>query len=386
MSGRLAKSGVLDVVATAVPGIDDILVLGKVKQLERARKGTTSSCSTRRRPATRSPSCARPRAARCREGGADRTQANDVLELLTDPERCQVVLVTLPEETPVNELVETAFALEDRVGVAARAGGGERPLPGGLAPTPTGRPPAEARRCARRRGRDPGGGGQFRARRPQQRRAGGRLAGRLAAAQIHLPFLFTAACPVDDLESSPTPRRRRRWRLSRRHSTPADSLGWSPSGSVIVCCGSGGVGKTTAAVLADRGARAGRRAVVVTIDPAKRLADALGLDGLTNEPARPTRRRRPDARGGRRAVGGDARHEVARSTTSSRSTPPTPSRRSASSSNRFYRNISGALSGTQEYMAMEKLYELHEDAASTSSWSTRHRPATRSTSSTRPAA
>ena len=45
--------------------------------------------------------------------GPINTQARDVLELLTDPERCQVVLVTLPEETPVNELVETAYSLED---------------------------------------------------------------------------------------------------------------------------------------------------------------------------------------------------------------------------------------------------------------------------------
>src|SRR5215210_5985368 len=54
---------------------------------------------------------------------------------------------------------------------------------------------------------------------------------------------------------------------------------------ILVCCGSGGVGKTTAAaVLALEAARAGRRAVVVTIDPAKRLADALGLEGLTGTP------------------------------------------------------------------------------------------------------
>ena len=58
--------------------------------------------------------------------------------------------------------------------------------------------------------------------------------------------------------------------------------------SVIVCCGSGGVGKTTtAAVLGCEAARLGRRAVVVTIDPARRLADALGLvDGLAAEPQR----------------------------------------------------------------------------------------------------
>jgi len=74
------------------------------------------------------------------------------------------------------------------------------------------------------------------------------------------------------------------------------------TGRIIITAGSGGVGKTTiAAVLAMEAARAGRRAVVVTIDPAKRLADALGLsDGLSNEPRR---------RLGRRAVGDDARHE-----------------------------------------------------------------------------
>ena len=44
-------------------------------------------------------------------------QAQDVVELLTDPARCQVMLVTIPEETPVNELIDTAFALEDRVGI-----------------------------------------------------------------------------------------------------------------------------------------------------------------------------------------------------------------------------------------------------------------------------
>ncbi len=63
----------------------------------------------------------------------------------------------------------------------------------------------------------------------------------------------------------------------------------------------------------------------------------------------------------------------------------TPTRRRRILDNRFYRNISGALSGTQEYMAMEKLYcAPRERTTSTWSWSTRRRPGTRSTSSTRP--
>ena len=123
---------------------------------------------------------------------------------------------------------------------------------------------------------------------------------------------------------------------------------------VIVCCGSGGVGKTTtAAVLALEGARQGRRAVVVTIDPAKRLADALGLESLADTPSQHRRRLAG------RAVGADARHQehLRRPRAQVRAVARAGQR---ILENRFYRNISGALSGTQEYMAMEKLYELHE--------------------------
>jgi len=123
--------------------------------------------------------------------------------------------------------------------------------------------------------------------------------------------------------------------------------------SIIVTAGSGGVGKTTtAAVLALEGARRGRRAVVVTIDPAKRLADALGLEGLTNTPSK---------------IAGDWPGELWAMMLDTKSTfddlvvnhsgDPTQAERILG--NRFYKNISGALSGTQEYMAMEKLYELH---------------------------
>jgi anion-transporting ArsA/GET3 family ATPase len=123
---------------------------------------------------------------------------------------------------------------------------------------------------------------------------------------------------------------------------------------VIVCTGSGGVGKTTtAAVIALEGARRGRRACVVTIDPAKRLADALGLEELSNEPS---------------LIEGDWPGELWALMLDTKSTFDELVVQNAGSaeqaegilSNRFYRNISGALSGTQEYMAMEKLYELHE--------------------------
>ncbi|MEI2638901.1 MAG: ArsA-related P-loop ATPase [Microthrixaceae bacterium] len=133
----------------------------------------------------------------------------------------------------------------------------------------------------------------------------------------------------------------------------AQSLDELVSGSsVIVCSGSGGVGKTTtAAVLAMRAAMKGRRAVVVTIDPAKRLADALGLAGLTNEPA---------------MVDGVWSGELWAMMLDTKATfdglvtrhARTEEQARTILDNGFYQNISSSLSGTQEYMASEKLYEL----------------------------
>jgi anion-transporting ArsA/GET3 family ATPase len=125
------------------------------------------------------------------------------------------------------------------------------------------------------------------------------------------------------------------------------------SKNVVVCCGSGGVGKTTsAAALAVHAARLGRRACVVTIDPARRLADALGLGELTNEP----RRVEGDWPGELWALMLDTKSTFDALVTKYASSPEQAER---ILENRFYRNVSGALGGTQEYMAMEKLHELH---------------------------
>jgi anion-transporting ArsA/GET3 family ATPase len=117
VSKRLAHSGLLDVVATAIPGIRDVLVLGKVKQLERERVAdlivvdapATGHAITFLTSASGLVSAAR--------GGPLRAQAQEVVELLGDPSRCRVVLVTLPEELPVSETVESAYTLEDKAGV-----------------------------------------------------------------------------------------------------------------------------------------------------------------------------------------------------------------------------------------------------------------------------
>jgi anion-transporting ArsA/GET3 family ATPase len=123
---------------------------------------------------------------------------------------------------------------------------------------------------------------------------------------------------------------------------------------VVVCCGPGGVGKTTvAAAVALEGARQGRRSVVVTIDPARRLGDALGLDSLSDTPT---------------TIPGPWPGQLSALMLDTKSTfdalvtrySTDPAQAEAILANRFYRNISGTLSGTQEYMAMEKLHELHD--------------------------
>jgi anion-transporting ArsA/GET3 family ATPase len=133
---------------------------------------------------------------------------------------------------------------------------------------------------------------------------------------------------------------------------------------IVVCCGTGGVGKTTAAaVFAVEGARRGRNTVVVTIDPAKRLANTLGLDSLSNTPHEIERRRWD--RGGTAPPGGrlsalmlDTKSTFDQLVTKHAGDDEQTQRILA---NTFYRNVSTALSGTQEYMAMEKLHELHEE-------------------------
>lgn len=128
------------------------------------------------------------------------------------------------------------------------------------------------------------------------------------------------------------------------------------STGMIVCCGTGGVGKTTtAAAMGLAAARRGRRVVVVTIDPARRLAEALGMSGdLGNEPVR----LEMDAPGELWALMLDA-GATFDAVVSEHAADAGQAQRILA--NRFYRNIADSLSGTQEYMAAEKLASLHAD-------------------------
>jgi anion-transporting ArsA/GET3 family ATPase len=130
---------------------------------------------------------------------------------------------------------------------------------------------------------------------------------------------------------------------------------------IVVCCGSGGVGKTTvSAATGIAAARLGRRVVVVTIDPAKRLADALGTGPLGNEPTAVPLDAASSATGGSL----DAAMLDTKATFDAvvRRYAPDQARADRILANGLYRNISSALSGTQEYMAAEKVHELIDAA------------------------
>jgi len=195
-AGRLVRTGALDVVATAIPGIREILILGRIRQLEESGAAdliVLDAPATGHALSFLSSSGGLADAAR---GGPLRAQADQVVAMLADPDRCEVLLVTIPEETPVNEAVETAYRLEDEIGVAlgpvvvnccypvldhleadpaaaARAAGCPAPSPAAAE--------AVGRAAAFRRGRQ-----------NLQLAQLAQLADRLPLPRIELPYLFTA--------------------------------------------------------------------------------------------------------------------------------------------------------------------------------------------------
>ena len=135
-----------------------------------------------------------------------------------------------------------------------------------------------------------------------------------------------------------------------------DALLANPATKIIVCCGSGGVGKTTtAAALGLRAAEQhGRRTVVLTIDPARRLAQSMGLTELDNTP-RQVKGIETDATGGELFA---MMLDMKRTFDEVVGAHTTPQRAAEIFANPFYQAMSSTFSGTQEYMAMEKLGQL----------------------------
>ncbi len=204
ISNRLVSSGALDMISTAVPGIRDILVLGKIKQLERS--GEFDLILVDAPAAGHAISFLRSASglADAVKVGPISTQARDVLELLDDPDRCRVVLVTLPEETPVNELVETAYSLEDEVGVALGpviVNGVLEDLPG-LDADPRSAAAAAGVQLLDGEADLLAEAARFRrARRELQRAQLDRMAEELPLPQLHLPYLFVTDLGRDGLDT-----------------------------------------------------------------------------------------------------------------------------------------------------------------------------------------
>ncbi|MEU6481217.1 ArsA family ATPase [Streptomyces sp. NPDC047017] len=141
-------------------------------------------------------------------------------------------------------------------------------------------------------------------------------------------------------------------RLAHTRVLDVDPLLDDPTTRIVVCCGSGGVGKTTtAAALGLRAAERGRKVVVLTIDPARRLAQSMGIDSLDNVPRR--------VKG---TEGGGELHammlDMKRTFDEVVEAHADSERAAAILANPFYQSLSAGFAGTQEYMAMEKLGQL----------------------------
>ncbi len=207
MSKRLVGTGALDILATAVPGMREILVLGKVKALQRARAADVIVVDGPAAGHAVTFLLSPKGLLDAVRVGPVLTQAVEVSEMLADPDRAQVMLVTLPEETPVNETAETAEALTDRIGLTlgplvVNGVYPDRPLDGLTSPD-------EIRAAAERAGVTlPAGdvdhlawAARFLTRRRRlQAEQLGRLAERLDVAQVVLPFVFSSDIGRAELE------------------------------------------------------------------------------------------------------------------------------------------------------------------------------------------
>ena len=317
ISKRLVRSGALEVVSSAVPGMKDILVLGKVKALEQERAADLIIIDA---PAAghavtflMSP---RGLGDAVRVGPVSK-QSTDVIEMLSDPARCQVLLVTVPEETPVNELVDTAFQLEDRIGVQ-------------LGPVVVNACSTAPRACRRRWRRSSGSPTSSasscrRAKPPTSRRGrvppravrapagAGRSAGaRLPLPQVRLPFLFTAELGPPEIDSLAGTFKAQVEELPEvvesltvHERRPRSTTSWRTGTSSCAAAPAASARRRPRPSSRSKARVRGRNAVVVTIDPAKRLAEHARARRAVEHAARDRPRRVGPGR--RRPRGGDSR-------------------------------------------------------------------------------
>lgn len=199
IGGRLAKFSAIELVTTTAPGIRDLLTLGKIRSLEQSDEDDLIVVDAPAAGHAISFLQAAAGMAASAPSGPIREQADNALEMLSDEARSRVMLVTLPEETPVTEMIETAFTIEDEVGVhlAPVVVNSVWPEIKGLekAAAETGKRENEARDNRR-------SAAAYRlARQEQQRSEIDRLAQGLPLPQIELPFVFTTDLGRADLDA-----------------------------------------------------------------------------------------------------------------------------------------------------------------------------------------
>ena len=345
IADRLERSGALSVIATSVPGIKDVLLIGYLRRLvdlgRYDRIIVDGPASGRARELLRAPMMV----ANAATEGPIYDQASRGHTLLTNAERTGLLLVTLAEETPVNETIETAFDAEDQPGIHLAGVSINRIFPHTEPPKSF-----DQHRF----------GESVRERFESNSTQIKRLAEELPVPQWTLP---------ENPHGISEPRHITE--LIEGHSQLSDEEGQTDSPEVgesdiaalndalgapiVVTVGTGGVGKTTlGAAIAWREACRGRSVALITIDPAKRLKDALGLEELDDV----LRQVDVDGDGQLQATmldPGKTFERVVRSEASD------DSHAERILSSPMAQQLTGSLSGMTEYMAVERLWQLHTD-------------------------
>ena len=362
MGRVLHRSRIFNYLTAATPGLREMVTMGKVWELAQDRRRDPGAKRTYDAVIVDAPATGHGVAFMQTPGnfrelarvGPIARQAAQIERTISDHSQTGIGIVALGEEMAVNESIELESALSD-------PGDGfaiDRIFCNGLYPQRFSAPEVELIDRLRADAGPAAG--------PLE--AAAREAGRAASQREQLDRLRAAVDHADHRAAVRVRGRDRgragtRARDGDRVSGPASMEDLLAGTSICVCVGSGGVGKTTtsAAIAAGMAAR-GKRVAVLTIDPAKRLADSLGLDELANEESRVD----PALFSAAGVDPGEgelwATMLDAKATFDEMVARYAPDRETEERilANRIYQEISGALAGSQEYMAMEKLYEIHE--------------------------
>ncbi len=347
IADRLERSGALSVIATSVPGIKDVLLVGYLRRL--VDLGTfdriivDGPASGRARELLRSPMMV----AKVATEGPIYDQASRGHTLLTNADETALLLVTLPEETPVNETIETAFDAEDEPGIHLAGVVINRVFPRVGPPKSFDKHPfgesvrqrfeSNAVQCERLQNELPVP--QWTTPENPHGIQNPTHIAELIAGSFDLAEVDDDASADDDTDKP----------------SNLDALDAALDAPIVVTVGTGGVGKTTlGAALAWREAAKGRSVALITIDPAKRLADALGLDELDDE----LREVEVPGSGTLRATmldPGKTFERVIRAEA-----------KDVDHANRILGSplagqLIDSLAGMTEYMAVERLWQLHND-------------------------